>query len=134
MSAPKKGRQAKIKTKGQPAPRWPQFMKAAHARIVAAGGFKTRGRAAEPIAQIAAEIVRGGQGEAFLMAVRRGRPTARQNIRYQLLAAVESAIGAGVPRRREDRNTPESVPPLGALELFKITHFNLPRGVKLVAK
>ncbi len=114
MTAPKKGRQGKIKTKGQPAPRWPQFM---HARLVAAGGFKTRGRNADPIAQIAAEIVRGGQGEAFLMAVRRGRPTARQNIRDQLLAAVEAAIGAGVPRRREDHNTPEAAQPLRVLTL-----------------
>ncbi len=117
MTAPKKGRQAKIKAKGQPAPRWPQFMNAAHARIVKSGGFKTRGRNVDPVAQIAAEIVRGGEGEAFLMAVRRGRPTARQNLRYQLLAAVESAIGAGVPRRREDHNTPEAIRPLRVLQL-----------------
>ena len=82
-------------------------MNAAHKRIIARGGFATRGKA-DPVAQIAAEIVRHGDGEAFLKAVRRGRPTARQGIRYQLLREIEAAVGAGVPRRREDRNTPEA--------------------------
>ncbi len=107
--------QRKIRAPGQPAPRWPQFMNAAHGRIVAAGGFKTRGRNTDPVAQIAAEIVRHGDGEAFLKSVRRGRPTRRQNLRYQLLRHVEDAVGAGVPRRREDRNTPEAVRLSGAI-------------------
>ncbi len=52
--------------------------------------------------------MRGGEGEAFLKSVRRGRSTQRQNLRYRLLREVEAAIGASVPRRREDRNTPEA--------------------------
>jgi hypothetical protein len=110
-------KQRKIRAPGQPAPRWPQFMNAAHARIVARGGFKTRGKHTDPLEQIAAEIVRHGDGSAFLKAVRRGRPTARQNIRYQLLREVEGEIGAAVPRRREDRNTPEALQSRPALEL-----------------
>lgn len=111
MSAEKKGRQTKIRANGQPAPRWPQFMNAAHRRIIQRGGFKARGRRTDPVKQLADEIVKEGDGEAFLKAVRRGRPTARQNIRYRLLREVEAAIGAGVPRRREDRNTPEAAKP-----------------------
>ncbi len=93
------------------------FMQAAHGRIVQKGGFSTRGKFQDPVAQIAAEIVRHGDGEAFLKAVRRGRPTVRQSIRYQLLREIENAIGAGVPRRREDRNTPEAARPMRDLQL-----------------
>lgn len=112
MSKPKKGRQMKIQTRGQPAARWAEFMNAAHSRIVQRGGFATRGKNTEQVSQIAAEIVRGGNGNDFLKSVRRGRPTSRQNIRYQLLREVENAVGAGVPRRREDRNTPEAAAPI----------------------
>jgi hypothetical protein len=103
MSTKKKGRQAAIKFRGQPAPRWPGFMVEAVKRIAERGGFNP----GDPIAQMGAEIVRAGEGERFLKAVRRGRSTRRQNLRYQLLREVEAAIGASVPRRREDRNTPE---------------------------
>ena len=80
-------------------------MIAAAARIKKQGGYD---RTAPAIEQIAAEIVKGGEGEAFLKAARRGRPTCRQNLRYQLLREVEATLGASVPRRREDRNTPEA--------------------------
>lgn len=103
----KKGRQAKAKFSGQPAPRWPQFMLAAMNQIATRGGFDRD--SADAITQIAAEIVRHGDGEKFLKSVRRGRSTQRQNLRFQLLREVEAAIGAAVPRRREDRNTPEVV-------------------------
>jgi hypothetical protein len=106
-AAKKKGRERVMRHYGQPAPRWPWFMDQATKRIASErGGFK-RGKR-DAIEQIAAEIVRAGDGEKFLKAVRRGRPTKRQNIRYQLLREVEQLIGAAVPRRREDRNTPEA--------------------------
>lgn len=108
-----KGRQRAFKFSGQPPARWAQFINLAHRRINDAGGFKGR---KDPVAQLAAAIVKGGDGEAFLKAARRGRPTARQNLRYQLLREVEAAVGAGVPRRREDRNTPEAAPRV-ALEM-----------------
>lgn len=92
-------------------------MNAAHQRIVARGGFRIRGKRTDPVQQLAAEILRHGDGEAFLKAVRRGRPTARQNIRYQLLREIEDAIGPAIPRRREDRNTPEA---LRRLEKFHL--------------
>lgn len=111
----KKGRQSAAKFPGQPAPRWPQFVAAAAQRLKKRGGYDAR---KEPIAQIAAEIIRGGDGEAFLKAVRRGRATQRQNIRFQLLREVEAQIGASVPRRREDRNTPEVVRMTDPGELF----------------
>lgn len=112
---PKKGRQSRISYHGQPVPRWPIFMQAAVQRI----GSRKRGFTASPeaIEQIAAEIVKGGDGEAFLKAVRRGRPTQRQNLRYRLLREVERLIGASVPRRREDANTPEAQRQLGTLKL-----------------
>lgn len=116
-------RQKKLKFKGQPAPRWPVFMANAVARITSGRGYIRVKPGAEarscpdPIEEIAAEIVRGGDGEAFLKAVRRGRSTQRQNLRYRLLREVERQIGAAVPRRREDRNTPEAQPPLRVLKL-----------------
>lgn len=103
--APKKGRQKKLSLKGQPAPRWPVYMAEAHRAIVARGGYRARVMVIE---QLGRQIVEMGNGNAFLMAVRRGRPTARQNIRYQLLREVEGLIGDQVPRVREDRNTPEA--------------------------
>lgn len=117
-SAPKKPRQRKIKIPGQPAPRWPQFLNAAVGRIAQRGGFKS-GLHAGAIEQIAQEIIRGGEGEAFLKSVRRGRPTSRQNVRYQLLRSVEEKISPAVPRRREDRNTPEAVRSAGVLTLSR---------------
>jgi hypothetical protein len=105
MSAAKKGRQGRFKKFGQPAPVWPWFMQQAAKRIGERKGFSKK---LEAVDQIAAEIVRGGDGPAFLKAVRRGRATQRQNIRYRLLREVERLIGPSVPRRREDRNTPEA--------------------------
>lgn len=61
------------------------------------------------VAVVSAEIVRHGDGEAFLKAVRRGRSTQRQNLRYQLLREVERLMGYAVKRRRPDANTPDSV-------------------------
>ena len=95
---------AKKKRTGQPSPRWPVFMQEASARIAQRKGWT----GFDAVVQIAAEIVAHGDGPKFLCAVRRGRCTQRQNLRYQLLREVENLIGAGVPRRREDRNTPES--------------------------
>ncbi len=111
---PKKGRQMAIKRGGQPAPVWPQFMREAKDRIVRRGGWKPK---ADPVEQLAAEIIRHGEGEKFLKSCRRGRATVRQNIRYRLLRAVEAEVGAAVPRRREDRNTPEAARQLVTLKL-----------------
>jgi hypothetical protein len=107
-------RQKKFAFKGQPPPRWPVFVSDAVVRIVERGGFKV---GMDPIIQMAAEIIRAKEGEAFLKSVRRGRPTQRQNLRYQLLREVERQIGASVPRRREDRNTPEAQEPLREIVL-----------------
>lgn len=108
-------KQLRIKTKGQPAPRWPSFMSAAMARIavetLANGGKGKKGkqeRGKEFETRIAEEICKAGEAENFLKSVRRGRPTARQNLRYRLLREVEALAGAAVPRRREDANTPEA--------------------------
>jgi hypothetical protein len=60
------------------------------------------------VEMIANEIVAHGDGEAFLKAVRRGRSTQRQNLRYQLLREVERLTGDAVPRRRPDSNTPDA--------------------------
>ncbi len=114
MAAPKKGRQMAIRRTGQPAPVWRQFMLEAKNRIAARGGFKPK---TDPIEQMAAEIIRHGDGEKFLKAVRRGRSTSQQNFRYRLLRAIELEVGAGVPRRREDRNTPEAARQIGTLML-----------------
>lgn len=117
MTAPKKGRQMAIRRQGQPAAVWAQFLREAKDRIVKRGGFKAK---ADAIEQLAAEIIRHGDGKKFLKAVRRGRSTSRQNIRYRLLRAVEAEIGAAVPRRREDRNTPEAARQLGTLKLESV--------------
>ncbi len=90
----------------QPAARWREFFDAAWARIIKRGGFKRRDAAAE---QVAAEIIRHGDGEEFLRAVRRGRGTQRQNLRWRLLREVELKMGDAVPRRREDSNTPDAL-------------------------
>lgn len=58
---------------------------------------------------VAGEIVAHGDGPAFLKAVRRGRPTQKQNLRYQLLREVERLAGADVKRRRVDSNTPDAL-------------------------
>lgn len=102
------------KKKAQPEPRWPVFVREAMSRIPVTVGWRGD---VDPYRQIADEIVRGGHGDRFLKAVRRGRPTQRQNFRYQVLREVEAAIGAGLPRRREDRNTPEAQAPVGRLIL-----------------
>jgi hypothetical protein len=113
-TATKSGRQRRIKMPGQPPPVWPWFMQQAAKRIGQKSGFKKKPDAIE---QIAAEIVRHGDGEKFLKAVRRGRPTQQQNIRYRLMREVEQLIGPSVPRRREDRNTPDRVRQISTVKL-----------------
>lgn len=90
----------------QPPERWREFVAVAQKSIAAAGGYKLD---KPPEEQLAAEIVRSGHAAAFLKAVRRGRATSRQNLRFQILREVERLAGDTVPRRREDRNTPEAV-------------------------
>lgn len=90
----------------QPAPRWRDFIAQAHARLAKKGGFKKGSDFAQ---QIAADIVAHGGAAAFLTAVRRGRSTQKQNLRYQVLREVERLAGDTVPRRREDANTPDAV-------------------------
>lgn len=100
----------KSKSKGQPAPRWLAFLVGAQSRLASRcpGGIElAQGETA--LERFAAEIVARCDGPAFLKAVRRGRSTQRQNIRYQLLREVEKAIGDSVPRRRPDSNTPDAV-------------------------
>lgn len=69
---------------------------------------------------VARNIVDHGDGASFLAAVRRGRPTQRQNIRYQLLREVERLMGDQVPRRRPDANTPDALA-VAAEEKFQLS-------------
>lgn len=107
-------RQTRVKFAGPPAARWPQFAEQGRQSLVKRGVFKRRRGAAvtpdrDAVELIAAEIVSLGIGPEFLTAVRRGRPTQRQGLRYQLLRAVEQRIGDDVPRRRPDNNTPDAL-------------------------
>ncbi len=93
-------------------PRWKEFMQAAWVRVIdkkRAAKDSTVLVLAWEAETIAAEIVAHGDGAAFLKAVRRGRSTQRQNLRYQLLREVEKLMGDAVPRRRPDANTPDSL-------------------------
>ncbi len=84
-------KKARRKITNNPPPRWPDFMNVAAARLIhERGGFTAR---ADPVEQIAAEIVRGGEGEAFLKSVRRGRST----------PAAEFALPAVARSRGRDR-------------------------------
>lgn len=98
------------KRKGQPDARWREFLLEA-SKLLAADhkGMKVTANQDGWVVMLAFEIVRHGDGEAFLKAVHRGRSTMRQNIRYQLLREVEKQMGDAVPRRRPDANTPDSV-------------------------
>lgn len=95
------------------APRWQEFLNESFKRIVATNGLGelTAGAAAgvTVVEQIAREIAAHGDGPAFLKAVRRGRPTERQNLRYQMLREIERALGDSVPRRRPANNIPDSL-------------------------
>lgn len=95
----------------QPAPRWREFIHESVARMVTSGRGLHVGEAKEKdfIGMVAEELVKHGDGVDFLTAVRRGRSTMRQNLRYQLLREVERLMGDAVPRRRPDANTPDSV-------------------------
>lgn len=104
------------KCKGQPAPVWREFMSGAMKRLADSRSFDKQ---KDTWTQIGEEIVRAGDGEKFLKSCRRGRATQRQNGRYQIMRVVEAAVGAGVPRRREDRNTPEAEKRNGALEIHQ---------------
>lgn len=119
-----KPKKAKRRRAGQPAPVWKKFMIEADRRIVAAGGYtKLVGNSSGTVtgdgmnSAIAAEIMRHGDGPAFLKAVRRGRSTQRQNLRYQLLREVERLSGDAVPRRRPDANTPDAQALRGTVRL-----------------
>ncbi len=94
-----------LKFRGQPPARWREFMQRAADRIVKKSGFKKGDWAV----QIARDLVKAGDGAAFLAAARRGRGTQRQNLRYQILREVERLMGDQVPRRRPDANTPDSL-------------------------
>ncbi len=96
--------------KKPPGPRWQEFMHQAFNRLVIANGFQI----VKPgdggfLDQVAREIVAHGAGAAFLKSVRRGRPTARQNFRYQLLREVEKLMGDQVKRRRPANNIPDAL-------------------------
>ncbi len=124
---------AKKRKLGQPAPVWRAFMQAAWKQVAQVNGWDYRtapalsGEAVTPpamsgeitvnavaiddvvIGRVAAQIVAHGDGPTFLKAVRRGRSTHRQNLRYRLLRAVEMLCGDTVKRRRVDSNTPDAV-------------------------
>lgn len=106
-------RQRKAKSDG---PRWRELMLAADRRIIETGGYTPRvGNSSGSVTgadaniAIAAEIVAHGDAAEFLKAVRRGRPTQRQNMRYQLLREVERLAGDSVKRRRPMANTPDAL-------------------------
>ncbi len=94
-------------------PRWREFLNEAFTRLVACDGLTEMtarvGAGVSVIEQVAREIVRAGEGPAFLKSVRRGRPTARQNVRYQLLREVERCLGDSVPRRRPANNIADAL-------------------------
>jgi hypothetical protein len=103
------------KRKGQPAPVWKDFYVRSYNRISKSGAAPWKIEMQDGVAvvdyakQLAGDIVAHGDGEAFLKAVRRGRSTQRQNLRYQLLREVERLMGDAVPRRRPDANTPDAL-------------------------
>ncbi len=105
------------KRRGPSAPVWRAYMNAAWSRLAKDRQNQTASSDADFYKIVGEEIVRAGEGEKFLKAVRRGRATQRQNARYQIMRVVEAAIGAGVPRRRDDRNTPEATTGRVTLEL-----------------
>lgn len=84
-------------------------MFAATARIHKQGGFGAGVTTDDFVAFVAKEIVNGGDGEKFLKAVRRGKPTQRQELRYQLLREVEKLYGDRVKRRRPTANVPDAL-------------------------
>ena len=90
----------------QPRPRWKDYCNAALRRILRGVGLHsdraTHGR------QIAEEIVAAGDGAAFLKAARRGRGTAKQNVRVELIREVERLVD--VERRRPCANIREAKP------------------------
>jgi len=106
---------AVAKKKSRRPARWREFLVAAHLRAVARADLtlgpkpKATGAGRKYHEIIADHIIAEGQGEAFLKAVRRGRSTQQQNLRYQLLREVEKRMGDAVPRRRPDANTPDSL-------------------------
>ena len=89
-------------------PRWMHFMNLAQEQIKAAQVVEGRGVASIK-EQLACAIMDLGHGQEFLKAVRRGRSTQRQNLRYLLLREVEKFCGNRVKRRRKDANTPDAL-------------------------
>lgn len=102
----------KRKYRGQPPARWPEFIEAARKRIAAGVGWQKK---FTPERQIAEQIVIDGEGERFLKAARRGRPTQKQNLRCEVLREVETMLD--VKRRRPVRNTPNAIADAPVLEL-----------------
>lgn len=98
-------------------PRWLELARDAESHLKLTGGFA---RSTPWEEQIAIAIMDTGKGQEFLKAVRRGRSTSKQNLRYRLLREVEKFCGAKVKRRRPDANTPDAVA-LGSI--------NRPNGV-----
>lgn len=84
----------------QPRPRWKEYCNDALRRLMA--GVRLHSDRASHARQIAEEIVAHGDGAAFLKAARRGRGTARQNVRVALIGEVERLID--VDRRRPCAN------------------------------
>jgi hypothetical protein len=80
-------------------PRWCILMDAARRRIARRKAWGTT----DPLSQIAAEIVAGGDAVAFLKCSARGRPSPR-SLRERLVAEVRR-ISAIEPTRRRARKT-----------------------------
>lgn len=101
------------KKKAQPAPKWKAFLLSAHDRLKTKtdrwSDDNPEHGLADYVEIVGREIVDHGDGESFLKAVRRGRSTPKQNLRYRLLREVERLCGDGVKRRRPDSNTPDAV-------------------------
>lgn len=107
MSDEEKTKRKKAR-RAQPEPVWRMFMQNAHKAIVEKGGFTNLDQKSF-VDAIAAQIYSAGDGPAFLRAVRRGKPTQRQELRYLLLREMERLCGDTVKRRRPDQNTPDSL-------------------------
>lgn len=92
-------------------PRWKIFFAKAWRQLAESAQASNRIAADNPafIDRVAQQIVTNGDGPAFLKAARRGRPTERQNIRYQLLREVERRAGDQVKRRRPANNIPDAL-------------------------
>ena len=89
----------------QPAPVWKKFCNDAVRRLVRGAGISEERPA---MRQVAEEIVSHRDGAAFLKAARRGRGTAKHNLRRALIEEVERLVD--VERRRPCANLTEAKP------------------------